>query len=1060
MRLFVFLFAVSAFAQTFRGTVSGTVTDSTGGAVPNATVKLDSTATGLTRSGVTSTEGQYSFPEVPVGTYTVTVSNSGFETTKVTAVEVAVSKTTNLDIQIGVAKQQQVVEVTAAAVALETSTTALIGIVDTKTVADLPMNGRDFRQMIKIVPGVSLANTSVNGARTSGNNYQIDGADNNDAFQNAAAVNQGGVSGIAGVLLPIESIDQFSVESNGSAEVGRNGGSSINMVIKSGTNDLHGTAYYFNRNEALASRSPFQTATSPKAVIRNNQFGFSAGGPIIKNKTFFFINGETQLSNANNSLLDTIPSAAWVTSATAVLKQYGVPVNPVSTNLLSIWPADTRTGAATTNNYLSNGRNDYNSYNGIIKVDHRFNDKHSMFARYFGGTGTQTADVGSHIRDFFQVAPSHMHNISVVETAVLTPTIVNQVTLGVNYFLQTFNDFNTGINPLSLGLNTGVTDPTLVGSPKITINGFDFVGATQPLGRIDTTGHITDGLTWTKGHHQIKAGAEYRRARLDIFYQINKRGTFVFDGTRGPWASDPSVSANLKNLSDFLAGMPSNSSGALIVTGALQRDYYQNSFDWWVHDTYQVTPTLSINYGVRYTYHGVLYDANNSITSFVPGKGFITPGKDADSLYPKDLNNFAPRFGFAWKAGRNAKTVVRAGYGIFYDVPALNFFTANTGLPNGGASGVNANPGGGSPVYTITAKNVTFAPGVSVFGSAGPVPPFGAFGISQDFRTPYIQNFNLNVQRELTSKTFLQVGYVGSVGRKLAILQDINEPINGVRPYSAAYPTLATINTVNSVAVSNYNSMQLQLRQSLWKGLSGTFNYTWGHSIDDASDVRNTVPTNSYNLANEKGSSTFDARHVVTSFVSYQIPQWAPFAPRLTKGWQVNSLFSYQTGVPLNVLAGTNRSGTGENRDRVDVIGDPFSGFSPTIPGSLAIQYITKAAFANPATGTFGNIGRNAIYGPDLGAVDFSVFKRTPITERISAELRVEVFNIFNRTNYANPGVTFSSSSFGQISSTRNNGSAPGLGFGEPRNTQLGLRRLRLESAGASRRSGWFSKLR
>ena len=193
------------------------------------------------------------------------------------------------------------------------------------------------------------------------------------------------------------------------------------------------------------------------------------------------------------------------------------------------------------NNYLSNGRNDYNSYNGIIKIDHTFNEKHSISARYFGGTGTQTADVGSHIRDFFQVAPSHMHNVSVVENAVLTPSLVNQVTLGVNYFLQTFNDANTSFNPLALGLNTGVTDPTLIGSPKITISGFDYVGATQPLGRIDTTGHITDNLTWSHGRHQLKVGGEYRRARLDVFYQINKRGSFVFDGTRGPWSADASA---------------------------------------------------------------------------------------------------------------------------------------------------------------------------------------------------------------------------------------------------------------------------------------------------------------------------------------------------------------------------------------------------------------------------------------------------------------------------------------------------------------------------------------
>jgi len=1002
-------------------------------------VRLDNPATGLTRTVTTSGTGEYLFADLAVGSYTVTAGHPGFEAKKVDNVEVAVSRTTNLNIQLGIAQQQQVIEVSANAVSLETTSSALVGVVDTKTVADLPMNGRDFRQMIKMAPGVSPSTTSVNGMRTSGNNYQIDGADNNDAFHNTAAVNQGGVSGIAGVLLPIEAIDQFSVQSNASAEVGRNGGSAINMVIKSGTNTLHGSLYYFNRNEALAALSPFQSPNSHKQVIRNNQFGFSMGGPIAQNKTFYFVSAEAQLSIANNSLLDTIPSEAWVGQGKNVLAQYGVPVNPVSLNLLTIWPANTRTGPATSNNYLSNGRNDYNSFNGIIKIDHRFNDKHSIFVRYFGGTGTQTADVGSHIRDFFQVAPSHMHNISVVENAILTPGIVNQLTLGVNYFLQTFNDYNTSINPIALGLNTGVTDPTLLGSPKITINGFDYVGATQPLGRINTTGHITDNLTYTTGRHQFKFGGEYRRARLDVFYNTNKRGSFTFDGTRGPWAGDSTLSGNLKSLADFLAGDPTNSSGAIIVLGQLQRDYYQNSFDYWAHDNFQVSPKLSLNFGVRYTYHGVLHDAKNSITNFIPGRGFVTPGTDIDSLYPKDWNNFAPRFGFAYTPTRNGKTVIRGGYGVFYDVPPLNFFVANTSSPNGGAAGVHANPGGPNPVFTLNAKNVTIQQGVPVFGNTGPVPPYGAFGVSPDFRTPYVQNFNLNVQRQISSSTILQAGYVGSLGRKLAVMQDINQPVNGVRPFAQQFPQLAAIDVINSITNSGYSSLQVQLRQAFWHNLTGTLNYTWGHAIDNTSDVRNTVPTNSYDLKDERGSSTFDIRHIVTSFWSYQVPQWGHFAPRLTKGWQLNSLFTFHGGSPLNILAGTNRSGTGENRDRVDVIGDPFTGFSSTIPGSLAIQYMTKAAFANPALGTFGNIGRNAIYGPGFGSVDFSVFKRTLITERISAEFRVEIFNLLNRANYASPSTTFSSGSFGQITATRNGGSAPGLGFGEPRNTQLGL---------------------
>ncbi|MES1260245.1 MAG: TonB-dependent receptor, partial [Acidobacteriota bacterium] len=464
------LLAPAVWAQSFRGSLSGLATDASGAAIQGAVVKLEDPSTGNTRSNISASNGDFLFIDLPVGTYTLTVSSPGFETKKIANLEISVSKTTNIGVQLGVAQQASMVEVSASAVTVETTSSALVGVVDRKTVADLPLNGKDFRQMIKLAPGVSPTTTAVNGMRTNGNNFQIDGADNNDAFQNAAAVNQGGVAGIAGTLLPTEAIDQFSVQSNAGPEQGRNAGAAVNIVLKSGTNALHGSFYYDNRNEALAALSPLQAPGSAKQVIRNNQFGFSAGGPIIKNKTFFFLVGEGQLAIANNSVLDTSPSDAWVTQAKGVLAKAGVAVNPVALNLLSIWPADSRTGPAAANNYLSNGRNDYNSYNGVVKIDHRFNDKHSLFVRYFGGTGTQTADVGSHFHDFFQVAPSHMHNVSVVENAVLTARMVNQLTLGTNYFLQTFNDLNTSFDPAALGLNTGVTEPNLLGSPKITIS--------------------------------------------------------------------------------------------------------------------------------------------------------------------------------------------------------------------------------------------------------------------------------------------------------------------------------------------------------------------------------------------------------------------------------------------------------------------------------------------------------------------------------------------------------------------------------------------------------------
>lgn len=987
-----------------------------------------------------SASGDFSIVELPTGKYTITITHPGFEAKKVDNIEVVVSRTTNLTLTLGVASQTSLVEVNAQAVTLETSSTALTGIVDTRTVKDLPLNGRDFRQMLKLSPGVNAANNSVNGMRTSGNNYQIDGADNNDAFHNTSAVNQGGVSGIAGTLLPIEAIDQFSIQSNAGADVGRNGGASVNLVIKSGANDLHGSLYYFNRNEALASPSPVQPIGAKARAIRNHQYGVAVGGPIVKNRTFFFVTGEGQVANAANSTLTTVPSDDWVADARTLMSQYGIAVNPLSLNMLTFWPSRTKSAGAGLNNFLNGDASVYDSYNGIVKVDHRFNQNHSLSGRYFGGNGKQTAPTSSQLKEYFQVAPSRMHNVSIVLNSVLTPRMVNQSTLGTNFFLQVFNDADTSADPNAIGLNTGVTEAYLKGAPATTINGFTPVGVTNPLGRIDTTGHLVDNLSYTLGRHQLKIGGEYRRANLDVFYDTDKRGRFLFDGARGPWSSSM-ASGNLKSMADFLAGYTSNASGAIIVRGQLQRDYIQNSFDFWIHDNWQLSPTLNLNFGVRYTYHGPLSDKKDTLSTFVPGKGFVS------SLYPRDLNNFMPRLGFAWTPQRNGKTVVRGSFGFFNDVPPLNFLVANTGMPNGGSAGVHANPGGAAPVYTIALSSINLTTGTPIFGAASPRPPFGAFAINPDFATPYVMNMNLNVQQQLTSSTLLQVGYVGSQDRKLSFLRNINAPLPGTtgtvaarRPFDAAYPELAAINELASNVNSSYHSMQTQLRQTMAKGFTGVLNYTWGHAIDFGSDVRNNLPTNSYDLTNEKGNASFDTRHNLTAFMSYEVPVFTKALPLLMKGWQLNSLITAYGGQPLNLLAGTNISTSGDGRDRVNLVGDPFSGVvQPT--GTRSVRYFNAAAFAAPAAGTFGNIGRNALYGPGFGALDFSVFKTTAITERVSTQFRLEVFNLTNRTNWANPGTSLSSTAaFGIMTNTRNGGGAPGIGVGEPRNIQLALK--------------------
>lgn len=1062
MKLYLPLFLICTLAatlpaQTFRGAITGSVEDPSGAALADAKITVTNTATGTVRASESGSSGDFSVPDLPPGSYTVTAAKTGFATQK-SETEVAVSRVSNITFRLSLSSQTTTVTVDAAVQTIETSSTALTGVVDTKTVSDLPMNGRDFRQMVKLSPGVSPSTTSINGGRTRGNNYMIDGADNNDGFQGASAVNQGGVAGIAGTLLPVEAVDQFSVATNGSAEMGRNGGGIINVVIKSGTNSIHGSAFYFNRNEFFAANTPLAAAGSTVRRIRNQQGGFSFGGPLKKNKTFYFLTGEYQIADASNATAITTLSPAWVSQGQAILSTFGVAQNPVTANLISFWPARVRTGGAVINNYFSTDPNIYNSYNGIAKIDHTFNEANTISLRYYVGTGTQKAVVDSTapFTEYFQVAPSHMHNVALAYTRVFSPHMVNNLLLGANYFLQTFNDLDTSPNPIAAGLNTGVTAPTLAGSPTLRISGFATAGATQPLGRIDTTGHMTDTLSWTRGRHQIKIGGEYRRAVLDIFYEANTRGTFTFDGTRGPWASNSAYTSQQKALLDFLAGYTTNSSGATIVRAApgvsvtgsfLQRNYTQNSFDWFIHDNWQVTPALSVNFGVRYSYLGPLGDEKHEITTFIPGQGIVGPGSGLDTLYKRDLNNFAPRVGFAWQPRTGKQTVIRGGFGIFFDVPAVAFFAANTGGGNGGAAGVDANPGGPLPIYSLSAPSgLILKPGVDPFAGAT-VPILGVLSVNQDLRTPYVENLNFNVQQGLWKGALLQAGYVASLGRKLIYTHNINAAVPGAgsvqsrRPYNTAYPTLGSINQLESAAVSDYHSLQTQLTQKLMKGLTANLSYTWGKAIDNASEARNVVPSYSANLNVDRGPSDFDTRHIFTAFVSWSVPSFTSHFKLLTQGWQINTLFSGHTGLPVLFRAGTDVNGDGDTFDRINLVGDPFANL-PANTSPTSRVWVNKAAFAAAAAGTLGNLGRNAIYGPGFFTIDPSAFKEFQISERFRAQFRVEVFNAMNWTNFANPTTTFNSGSFGTITNTRNGGGAPGLGFGEPRNAQLALKLL------------------
>jgi hypothetical protein len=1078
--LFLLVFALStAFGQTFRGAINGTVTDSTGAVIAGATVTATDVGTNIAHSMAATGDGQFSFQDLPTGTYSVKVIAAGFQTTTVSNVTVTAGNVYTVAAQLTVGQQATTVEVAAAAVVVDTTTSTQSDTLSSTTVQDIPLNGRDFTQMIAVSPGYGGYSVggygSLNGTRANQMNWQIDGTDNNDFWHNIPAVNQGGVSGIAGTVMPIDAVDEFSAQSQSNAETGRSAGGTVNLTIKSGTNQFHGSGYYYNRNEFYAASSPFLPATQTPPPIRNFNTGFTLGGPIRKDKTFFFIGFEQQQYVIGLSGLSTEPSTAWINQAQQLLSnpggKYGsyapVPVSGVSASLFSaLYPTNIAGLPATVDNYFASDPSTGFSHNGIVKVDHNFNDKERLSFHYFVGQGSQTAPTGtslalgtasSNLGEYFEVAPLHVQNYSIVLNSVLSPKFTNQLLAGVSSFYQIFHDADNSFNMKDLGLylspDASIDGKPIMGASQIVIGEFDRVGVTPPEGRKDITGHLTDIVSYITGAHQFRFGGEFRQGRVDEFYFRRGTGSFNFDGTQGPWAAFCANNAtvtgcdsNTTALADFLAGNVSTSS---IAVGDAERQVLVNGFDVFGQDDWQITSKLNLNFGLRYEYFGPLHANNgpNDIGEFIPGQGLVIP----NSLFKPDRNNFAPRFGFAYAPFGGL--VVRGGFGVFFDQININPFL-DFRPPIGAADGLEDNPIGPHPVdsysrngynwQAVQAGGASVFPGVTTCLGNNATDPncnggvFNVYGINPNLRAPYFFNYNLNVEKSLGGSMVWQIGYVGSQGRKLSVVQNINQ--NGA--YDAQYPNYGSILQMNSIGTSNYNSLQTTLKIRSWHGLSGQFAFTWAHALDEVTEYRATIPHDSFDLAADYGSSDFDTRLNFTTYLNYEVPGFSHGPRWLTNGWQLSSLISIHSGQPFNPLIGNDPSGT--QRPGLNVIGNPFAGVNHSF--NLAIggaQWINVNAFCVPGadgcagtTNPNGDLGRNVFTGPGFADVDFSVFKNFTVKERFRVQLRAEMYNLFNRINLASGA--FSVGGTGVVSDTIGDfNGAPGIGPGEPFNMQL-----------------------
>jgi hypothetical protein len=1036
--IFVLFIASTIFAQSFRGKIVGTVIDPAGAVIQGATVVAKNVGTNIERTTTTDTDGNYSIAELPIGTYEVTVSQGSFrpQTIKNVLVEVAsdrradVTLSAGADVTVNVALEEQV----------ETTSTTLGGTIQSRAVADLPVNGRDFTKFLVLVPGAagdpsgatdspgSFGLFSANGNRGRSNNYLLDGTDMNDGYRNLPAINEAGVFGTPATILPLEGIQEVAVLSNFEAEYGRNSGSIVNIVTKSGTNIYHGALFEFLRRDRFDARNFFNFEPNPKTRLRNDQFGASLGGRLVRNKTFFYLNYEGQRERVGLNSLARVPDPREIAAR-------GGASNPVIARLLARnpWPApnldvppcplepqDNDPCRQPNLSVTTNASNDVDSFIG--KIDHSFNENNQITGRYYYGKSRQSFPLailgGDVLPGYNTVTPTRVDLISVSYLKIFSSTKVNEVRFGYNRFDEGFFPEDQAFDPHSIGLNNNTTNARDFGLPFIRIRedpigNIASIGSTLsvPRSRVDKNLHFIDNFSWKMGAHDTKMGYEFRRTAVDAFFDAGYRGRLDFS-----------------TLADFLSGTfplcvttdpTAGYCGGRSAQGESNRQTFQNSHTLYFQDNWRASHRLTLNLGVRWDYFGVIGEKNNLLSNFDPQLGLVQVGTNGlKKLYRSDWNNFSPRLGFAWDISGRGKTVIRGGWGLFYDAFSQDFFVGQ--LPfNTFNPGPAYNPVGPAPILFSYSTIPQIQAGVPIFTD---YTDSDVFAVDRNLETPMIQNYNFNIQHELAKNVVGQVGYVGSRGRKLFRYRDINQPVNPAvstarpfdnGPFAPSGGTFFYVNQLETTSESDYNALQTSLTLRRFKGFSGQINYVWSHSIDDASDGQDyvanaTQPDNSYNPKGERGNSNFDIRHRFVAALSYELPNFAKGHPRIGSGWQFNTIVTIRSGSPFHVNLFDDYNGTGEYFPRPDLVGDPYAGTS------TPDRFLNLTAFKVPCTfdasgscipGSyhFGSLGRNSLIGPGYRNVDFSVFKTTRLTERVNLQLRAEAFNILNHPNFSSP---------------------------------------------------------
>jgi Carboxypeptidase regulatory-like domain/TonB dependent receptor len=1083
-------------AQIDTGSVVGVVRDPSGAVIPGATVTLTNTTTGVTRVVTTNADGGYQFAAVTPGVYSVQASATSFESAITSNIQMDVQSRPAIDFTLKVGQSTQVVEVLAPTPVLQTETADVGGVVQGAQINDLPLNGRRYSDLALLEAGiqrnqVNQNNTapdrfSSNGNLETQNYFSLDGVDNNSGSTNLQE------SSVQVIQPPPDALQEFRIQTRTySAEFGTAAGAVINASIKSGSNSFHGDVWEYLRNSSLDANSYFNNHNGvPRGHFAQNQYGATIGGPVWKNKTFFFGDFQFFTSRRATTIQSTVPTPLMKTGNFTELSQAlsDSPVSgqtgcvagnviatgcldPTATQLVGVFP-DPNIPSQVANQGVPgswNGGSNYqfqysvpkDTYSFDVRIDHTLNRKNLVFGRYSqfiinNQDPPWTKDPVAGNGNFATAYNIHERSTALAWDYTLSSSLLNELRFGFNRDFAHSDPIGltlgTSLAP-SFGLTGIPVGANTAGIPPIEINGLTRIGTSpwRPQFQISQVWQILDNLSWLKGNHSFKFGYEYRHWSnnfLDIRApqgEIGVNGIYTAGGGFG--------------LPDFLLG---DVDSTVFVTPTVVHNY-TNGNSIYAQDTWRARRNLTVTFGLRYELFSPLLNHQNQLSNFSPANGgeLVSVASNASgwferSLIHPDLNNFAPRFGFSYHPLE--RVVLRGGYGVFYQ----------QGVRIGSESILALNPP--AVISFNLAQSLGSTTPVFQLKNGFPISQFTSptFDLTQlqvraqdpNERTGYVEQASFGPQIQITPSLSLDMSYVGNFARKMNRLRDANQGIftgtfdSSGKPIDI-YP-YANLNTTNSSASGNhsflelatndgnsdYNALLVSLRSRSSKGMSYGASYTWSHNISDYVDnlTGTAFPQNAYNYAAERGDSMFDVRQRFVSFVTYELPVGkgkkylgqGGVASYILGGWQVNTIVSVQTGATIQLAAPDSSLSGGSHASRPDCLGDARSGASDDPRSGF---WLNQDAFAVPGTGQFGNCGVGRYHGPGFTNVDLSFFKIVPVKESMRFEFRAEMFNAFNHANFSNPNsfyapFTLGAGGFGAITST----------IGDPREMQFALK--------------------